>query len=132
MTVLKPYELDNLTLQTRGDLFLALLSIMQYHHRPLSEEELQVIFDQGVKDPAVIDSQARLGRKAHLLTYHERQILGGDSYLIPTDTKKRPDVIIGSLGFTVVMISDRFIYSTRTSNDIDLHSMDYVAGFNWL
>lgn len=128
--ILKPQQLHHETLSTRGDLFLCLLSVQQFYTRPLDEKELIEIFEQGAKDPSIVDRQARLGNKAHLLTYHAKRLLGIDWYLYSAD-KKRPDVIIGSLGYTLVAFNTDYTYSTRTDK-VDLRQVEYIAGLNWI
>lgn len=131
MRILKPTDINHPVLSSRGDIFFALLAPQQLREtKALTEEQVLAIFEQGVKDPAIIDHQARLGRKAHLLTRHAQKILGSEFFLAPTD-RKNPDVVIGVIDYTVISRCEYGVYMTRKVV-ADITPMDYIAVYQWV
>lgn len=64
-----------------GHLF-CLLAPLQMKYGRLVSSEIADIYNQGRKDPSIMDRFCVMGKKNHLLTYHAANILGADKYLV--------------------------------------------------
>jgi len=84
--------LEGPTIKRYGEKLLTLLAPLQLHSRKLTAKEIVEIYNQGRKDPSIMDRQCRLGKNGYLVTYHARKILGLSHYL--TDAGDNSDFLL--------------------------------------
>jgi hypothetical protein len=124
-------------LRKHGGQLLALLIPQQMLSRQLTAKEIVEIYKQGKKDPAIISRDCKFGNKAHLLTYHAKNILEMEEYLIPET--ENPDVSIGAIGgplshvyVTISHPHDHIVYISYDIQNITLKDIFITNSYRWI
>lgn len=75
-------RLEGALLRKYGQRIACLIAPTQMLSRELTTDEFIQVYNQGRKDPAVIDKYCVVGPKEHLLGYHTSKIVGNPHYVI--------------------------------------------------
>lgn len=87
-------HMQGAVIRRNGQKLLCLLAPLQYIQRKLTAEEIIEIYEQGRKDPAIMDRKCNMGNKGYLVTYHAKRILGLDRHLVRVNSTQKYDFVI--------------------------------------
>lgn len=76
------FHIEGPLLIKHGGHLFCLLAIMQFRYGRLEASQVVDIYNQGRKDPSIMDRFCVMGKKDYLLTYDAMEYLGADQYVI--------------------------------------------------
>ena len=87
-------HIQGAVIRRNGQRMLCLLAPLQLVGRHLTAKEVIDIYEQGRKDPAIMDRKCNMGNKDYLITYHAKRILGLERHLVRVNSTSPYDFVI--------------------------------------